>query len=59
MFSDDMLVIAETLKEILQAKVTLIFLLQNSGFAINIKKSQLTPVKVELLWLVINSVNMM
>ena len=59
MFSDDMLVIAQTLKEILQAKVTLIFLLQNSGFAINIKKSQLTPVKVELLWLVINSVNMM
>ena len=59
MFSDDMLVITQTLKEILQAKVTLIFLLQNSGFAINIKKSQLTPVKVELLWLVINSVNMM
>ena len=59
MFSDDMLVIAQTLKEILQAKVTLIFLLQNSGFAINMKKSQLTPVKVELLWLVINSVNMM
>ena len=59
MFSDDMLVIAQTLKEILQAKVTLIFLLQNSGFAINIKKSQLTPVKIELLWLVINSVNMM
>ena len=59
MFSDDMLVIAQTLKEILQAKVTLIFLLQNSGFAINIKKLQLTPVKVELLWLVINSVNMM
>ena len=59
MFLDDMLVIAQTLKEILQAKVTLIFLLQNSGFAINIKRSQLTPVKVELLWLVINSVNMM
>ena len=54
-----MLVMAQTLKEILQAKETLIFLLQNLGFVINIKKSQLTPVKeIEFLGLVINSVNM-
>ena len=47
------------LKEISQAKETLIFLLQNLGFVINFKKSQLTPVKeIEFLGLVINSVNM-
>ena len=59
-FLDDMLVMAQTLKEISQAKETLIFLLQNLGFVINFKKSQLTPVKeIEFLGLVINSVNMM
>ena len=53
-----MLVIAQTLKEILQAKETLIFLFQNLDFVINIK-DQLTPVKgIEFLGLVINSVNM-
>ena len=53
-----MLVIAQTLKEISQAKETLIFLLQNLGFVINLKKSQLTPVKeIEFLGLVVNSVN--
>ena len=35
----------QTLKEILQAKETLIFLSQNLDFVINFKKSQLTPVK--------------
>ena len=40
-FLEDMLVTAQTLKQILQAKETLIFLLQNLAF----KKSQLTPVK--------------
>ena len=54
-----MLVMVQTLKEISQAKETLIFLLQNLGFVINFKKSQLTPVKeIEILGLVINSVNM-
>ena len=54
-----MLVMAQTLKEISQAKETLIFLLQNLGFVINLKKSQLKPVKeIEFLGLVINSVNM-
>ena len=58
-FLDDMLLMAQTLKGSLQAKETLIFLLQNLGFVINIKKSQLTPVKeIEFLGLVINSVNM-
>ena len=46
-------------KKISQAKQTFIFLLQNLGFAINLKKLQLTPVKeIEFLGLVINSVNM-
>ena len=54
-----MLLMAQTLKEILQAKETLIFLLKNLCFVVNIKKSQLTPVKeIEFLGLVINSVNM-
>ena len=35
-----MLVMAQTLKEILKAKETLIFLLQNLSFVINLKKSQ-------------------
>ena len=35
---DDMLVMAQLLKEISQAKKTLIFLLQNLGFVINLKR---------------------
>ena len=58
-FLDAMLVIAQTLKEISQAKKALIFLLQNLCFVINLKKSQSTLVKeIEFLRLVINSVNM-
>ena len=58
-FLDDMLVMAQTLKEILQEKEALIFLLQNLGFVIIFKKSQLTPVKeIEFLRLVINSLSM-
>ena len=45
MFLEDMLVMAQTLKVITQAKETLIFLLQNLGFMINFKKSHLSPVK--------------
>ena len=44
MFLDDMLVMAQTLKEISQAKMTLIFLLQNVAFVISLKKLLLTPV---------------
>ena len=58
-FLDDMSVMAQTLKEISQAKETLIFLLQKLSFVINLKMSQLTPVKeIEFLGLVINSVSM-
>ena len=44
-FFDDMLLMAQKLKEISQAKETFIFPLQNLGIVINFKKSQLTPVK--------------
>ena len=55
-FLDDMLVMTQTLKGILQAKETLVFLLQNLGFVINFKKSQLTPVKeIEFLGLLIKA----
>ena len=58
-FLDDMLVMAQTLKEISEGQETSIFLLQNLGFVINFKKLQQTPVKeVEPLWLVKNSVKM-
>ena len=42
---DGMLVMVQTLNEISQAKETLIFLLQNLGFLLLFKKSQLTSVK--------------
>ena len=42
---DDMPVMVQTLKEISEAKETLIFLLQNLSFVINFKKSQQTPMK--------------
>ena len=58
-FLDDMLVMVEMLNEVLQAKETLIFLLQNLGFVINSKNSQLIPVKeITFLGLAIKSVNM-
>ena len=40
-----MLVMAQTLNEISQAKETLTYLLQNLGLVINFKNMQLTPVK--------------
>ena len=40
-----MLLMGRTLQEIMTAKDTLIFLLQNLGFAINLQKSILHPVK--------------
>ena len=44
-YLDDMLVMAQTLNEISQAKETLTYLLQNLGLVINFKNMQLTPVK--------------
>ena len=44
-FVDNLPVMAETLKELIQARESLIFLLQKLGFVINLKKSKLTPVK--------------
>ena len=51
-----MLLISQTVDEILMARDTLIFLFQHLGFVINIKKSILQPVQeIELLGLQINS----
>ena len=58
-FLDNMLVMAQMLKEISQEKEILIFLLQKLSFMINLKNSQVTLVKeIEFLGLVINSINM-
>ena len=58
-FLEDMLVIAQILKELIQAGESLIFLLQKLVFVINLKDSQLTPVKeTEFLGLLINSETM-
>ena len=54
-----MLLIGHSLQEIVMSRDTIIFLLQNLGFAINWKKSVLTPVQeIEFLGLTINSVTM-
>ena len=51
-----MLHIAQKFSELIQTQETLIFLLQNLGFVINLKKFQLAPVKkIEFLSLIINS----
>ena len=44
-YLDEMLLMGRTLPEILMARDTLVFLLQHLGFAINLKKSVLHPVK--------------
>ena len=55
----DMLLMGRTLQEIMTARDTLIFLLQNLGFVINLKKSILQPVKqLEFLGLQINTEEM-
>ena len=54
-----MLLIGHSLQEIVMSRDTIIFLLQNLGFAINWKKSVLTPVQeIEFLGLTINSVTL-
>ena len=55
-YLDDMLLMGRTMKDILTARDTLIFLFQHLGFVINKKKSQFVPVKkVEFLGLLIDS----
>ena len=58
-YLDDMLLLGRSIKEVLIATDTMIFLLQHPGFAINLKNSILTPQqKIELLGLLVDSLNM-
>ena len=58
-YLDGMLLMGHSIKELSMCRDTVIFFLQNLGFAINWKKSVLTPVQeIEFLGLKINSVNL-
>ena len=58
-FLDDMLLMSQTLEELLMSRDTIIFLLTQLGFVINLKKSILVPVQqIEFLGLEIDSVEM-
>ena len=58
-YLDDMLLMGRTLREIMTAMDTLIFLLQNLGFVINLKKLILQPAKqLEFLVLQMNTEKM-
>ena len=58
-YTDDILIIAHTCQEAYLAQDSTIFLLQNLGFTINFKKSELTPSqKMEYLGVVIDSNSM-
>ena len=56
---DDMLLIDHTIEEPLMARDTVIFLLQQLGFVLNLKKSELTPTqRIEFLGVTIDSLIM-
>ena len=58
-YLDDMLLIDHTIEEPLMARDTVIFLLQQLGFALNLKKSELTPTqRIEILGVTIDSLIM-
>ena len=58
-YFDDMLLMSQTIEELLISRDTVIFLLTHLGFVINLKKSMLNPVqKIEFLGLEIDSVAM-
>ena len=58
-YLDDMLLMSQTLEELLMSRDTIIFLLTHLGFVINLKKSILVPVQqIEFLGLDIDYVEM-
>ena len=58
-YLDDMLLLGRSVKEVLVATDTVIFLLQHLGFVINLKKFILThQQKIEFLGLLVDSLNM-
>ena len=58
-YLDDFLLMSQTIEDLEMARDTLIFLFQQLGFVINLKKSVLTPTQlIEFLGLMIDSVTM-
>ena len=58
-YLDDMLLIGHTIEETLMARDTVIFLLQQLGFVLNLKKSVLTPTqRIEFLGVTVDSLIM-
>ncbi|XP_057302862.1 uncharacterized protein LOC130637025 [Hydractinia symbiolongicarpus] len=58
-YLDDMLILGRSREEVLMARDTLIFFLQNLGFLIHLKKSVLEPTqKIEFLLMSVNSLTM-
>ena len=58
-YLDDMLLIGSSMKEIITARDSTLFILQSLGFTINLSKSSLTPSRsCEFLGMLIQSINM-
>ena len=58
-YFDDFLILGETLEEVILTRDTAIYLIQNLGFVINLKKSVLHPTqRTEFLRMIIDSVKM-
>ena len=59
-YLNDFLILGKTLEETILSRDTVIYLLQNLGFVINLKKSVLhpTPQRIEFLGMIIDSVEM-
>ena len=58
-YLDDMLIMARSVQELIFHRDTVIYLLQNLGFVLNLKKSVLEPSqKIEFLGMVIDSMKM-
>ena len=58
-YLDDFLILGKTLEEAILSRDTVIYLLQNLGFVINLKKSVLHPTqRIQFLGMIIDSVEM-
>ena len=58
-YLDDFLILGKTLEETILSRDTAVYLLQNLGFVINLKKSVLQPTqRTEFLGMIIDSVEM-
>lgn len=58
-YLDDMLILAKSREEALRSRDTVIYLLRNLGFVMNLKKSVMEPVReIEFLGLIVNSLTL-